>query len=198
MVVKVLKPTDCSKVAELHLEAFSSFFLTSLGKSFLVVFYKAIIKHKNGIALGIYENEKLLAFAVGTTKKRGFYTSIIKSSAFKLLLFSLPALIKTPTNILKLFKSLITNETTEETLLDNASLLSICVNPLANHRGLGKKILVAFEESVFFLANSISLTTDAIDNEYVNLFYKKNGYILLKQYSQGKRKMNLYNKQKNA
>lgn len=198
MLVKALRPSDCLKIAELHLEAFSSFFLTSLGKKFLIVFYNAIINHTNGIALGIYENEKLLAFAVGTTKKRGFYTSIIKNSAFKLVLYSLPALIKTPTNIFRLFKSLKTKETTEDTLLDNATLLSICVSPLANHQGLGKKILIAFEESAFLLAKSISLTTDAIDNEYVNLFYQKNGYVLLKQYDQGKRKMNLYNKQKNA
>lgn len=197
MIVKELKYSDCLKVAELHVEAFSSFFLTSLGKSFLTIFYKAIINHPNGIAFGIYENQNLMAFAVGATKKRGFYTSILKNNALKLLLFSLPALIKSPKNIFRLYIALKTQESTEDTLLDNATLLSICVNPLAIQKGLGKKILNKFEDSAFLVASNITLTTDSTNNEYTNLFYKKNGYLLIQQYQQGKRKMNLYIKNKN-
>ena len=63
---------------------------------------------------------------------------------------------------------------------------------------MGRKILTAFEELAFSSSESISLTTDATNNEYVNNFYKKNGYLLLKQFSQGNRKMNLYNKTKYA
>ena len=198
MNVKTLIPSDCSKVAELHLKAFPSFFLSGLGKSFLNAFYISIIKHSDGIAVGLFDNETVVAFAVGSSKKRGFYTIILKKNGLRLLLKSLPSLLRSPQNIIRLLKALKTKDSNEDYILNNATLLSICVNNSNTEKGMGSKIITAFEELAFSSSESISLTTDATNNDYVNNFYQKNGYLLLKQFNQGNRKMNLYNKTKNA
>jgi GNAT superfamily N-acetyltransferase len=198
MDLRKLLLSDCSQIAKLHLKAFPSFFLTSLGQSFLSTFYFSIIKHRDGISVGIFENETIVAFAFGTSKKRGFYTKILKKSGLNLLLKSLPSLFKSPKSIIRLSGALKTKDSNEDYVLDNATLLSICVNPSYTEKGFGTKVLIAFEELAFLTSNGISLTTDALNNDYVNHYYQKNGYSLLKQFEQGKRIMNLYYKEKNV
>jgi GNAT superfamily N-acetyltransferase len=197
-MIRELNSLDSSKVASLHQKAFNNFFLTNLGFNFLFEFYQSVLLHKNCIGIGSFEDENLIAFAIGTSKKEGFYSSILKRNSFKLILKSLPVLIKKPKNIIRLFNSLRTKDAEEAYISNNASLLSICTDPKLNNRGIGKEILKAFEEIAFSRANSISLTTDAFDNDSVNTFYEKSGYTFLKVLTQGKRKMNLYNKFKDA
>lgn len=192
MTIKKLITGDCKIVSELHLKAFPDFFLTALGKKFLDKFYRSILCHPNHIAVGLFENEKLLAFAVGTKKKRGFYSEILKDDILVLAWSGLPTFIKRPSKIIRIFKSLLARETKNDTVLENATLLSVCVDPDASQKGLGKNILKEFEFIAFKYANGISLTTDAENNEYVNKFYVNNNYHLLNTFTQGKRKMNLY------
>jgi ribosomal protein S18 acetylase RimI-like enzyme len=198
MEIRALNLSDCPQIAKLHLKAFNSFFLTSLGQTFLVTFYASVIKHNSGITVGLFDNQNIVAFAVGTSKKRGFYSEILKKNGLILLLKSAPSLFKSPNRLIRLAKVLKTKDSTDDYILDNATLLSICVNPLYNEKGLGTKILTAFEAIAFQISNGISLTTDADNNDYVNHYYQKNGYDLLKQFEQGKRIMNLYYKEKNV
>jgi len=184
------------EIAILHESAFANFFLTSLGQPFLKVFYESVLSHSNGVGVGFFENENLIGFAVGTTKKAGFYTSIAKKNSIKLLVACAPVLIKSPSKIIRLAnalrKSNLDNEFDEE-----ATLLSICINPDYSNRGVGSALLSYFEDKVFLSAESISLTTDAIDNAKANAFYTSAKYQFIKSFIQGKRKMNLYIKNKN-
>lgn len=198
MELRKLILQDCMQVAKLHLKAFPSFFLTSLGQPFLVAFYNSVIKHHNGISVGLFENQTLVAFAVGASKKRGFYTSILKENGVRLLFKSLPSFFESPKSIIRLAKALKTKDSNENFILNNSTLLSICVNPLYAEKGFGTKILTAFEELAFLNSEGISLTTDADNNDYVNHYYQKNGYSLAKQFEQGKRLMNLFYKAKNV
>jgi ribosomal protein S18 acetylase RimI-like enzyme len=198
MNIQVLTSLDSLEIASLHQRAFPKFFLTSLGLHFLSVFYDSVLSDPNGIGVGVFEDQRLVGFAIGTYKKANFYTSVLKKNSINLLFSCLTVLIKRPRNIIRLFNALVTKETEEAYISNNASLLSICTDPQFNNRGIGKEILKAFEEIAFLKASSISLTTDAFDNDSVNTFYRKSGYIFLKEFTQGKRKMNLYNKFRNA
>jgi ribosomal protein S18 acetylase RimI-like enzyme len=196
MIIRNLKETDCSAVAKLHSKGFRSFFLTKLGERFLRKFYKAILSHPEGIALGLFNEGEMYAFAVGSLRKRGFYSSLIKHNFLSLSLACLPTIIANPTNILRILKSLTTKDTANVEIGESASLLSICVNPEHPKSGFGQQILFAFEEKAFSKKKLISLTTDAHNNYPVNSFYKKNGYLLDKYFNQGNRIMNLYIKRK--
>ena len=194
MQVKDLTIEHCQAIANLHVKSFDSFFLTSLGSQFLKVFYRAIINDSNGIAIGIFEGKQLVAFSVGTKKKKGFYSNILKSSVFPLLFAAFPQLILDPRKIFRLIQSFTSHPTENPHIADSASLLSICVDPSMGNKGYGKKILAAFEESVFLSATTISLTTDAENNDAVNRFYIANGYVLFNEFLQSTRRMNLYYK----
>jgi GNAT superfamily N-acetyltransferase len=181
--VKDLTIEHCQAIANLHVKSFDSFFLTSLGSQFLKVFYRAIINDSNGIAIGIFEEKQLVAFS-----------NILKSSVFSLLFAAFPQLILDPRKIFRLIQSFTSHPTEDPHIADSASLLSICVDPSMGNKGYGKKILAAFEERVFLSATTISLTTDAENNDAVNRFYIANGYVLFNEFLQSTRRMNLYYK----
>jgi ribosomal protein S18 acetylase RimI-like enzyme len=192
METKFLSKKDAIQVALLHKKAFSGFFLTGLGVSFLSVFYQSIFRHHKSIKIGLFDDQKLIGFAVGAKNSKSFYSSILKknfiylaSSAFFPLLFN-------PLKIYRLFKSLTSQKKTDETILDDAILLSICVDPTSKTKGYGKILLSNFEKVAFKFSALISLTTDAENNDKVNSFYAKNGYELHNSFYQGKRKMNCY------
>ena len=194
MIVKNLEVSHLKKIALLHYDSFPEFFLTTLGKPFLEVFYKSILLHSDGIAIGIFENEKLVAFAVGSSKKDGFYSAIFKNNFFELGFYCLPSLIRKPQIGKRIYKSFFTKSTSEDFILESATLLSICVDPKQSKRGLGAIVLKDFEKEAFQRSNGISLTTDYYNNDSVNSFYLKNNYKLISDFNQGDRRMNLYYK----
>lgn len=193
ITVRVLKLEEIKNIADLHRKAFDTFFLTSLGSNFLGKFYGSIIKSKDGIAIGAYdENNELVGFAIGSRVKKGFYKTILKNNFISLSFAASSALIKKPKNINRLIKSFLTTETANDDYLNYASLLSICVDPQKKGQKIGKQLLLAFESEIIKCSDGISLTTDQLDNDYVNHFYASNGYILADDFKQGDRQMNFY------
>lgn len=194
MEIKFLTPKDAFQVALLHKKAFAGFFLTELGVSFLRLFYQSIFSHDKSINIGLFDDKKLIGFAVGAKSSKSFYSSILKKNFICLALSAFFPLLFNPLKIYRLFISLTSHEKTDKTILDDAILLSICVDPTTKTRGHGKLLLSNFEKIAFKFSALISLTTDAENNDSVNSFYAKNGYELHHTFYQGKRKMNYYTK----
>ncbi len=73
-------------------------------------------------------------------------------------------------------------------------LASICVNPGIKGHGLGTKLIDALKSRVDFSHYEyINLETDAVNNDKVNDFYKKNKFVLYRWYVTNEgRKMNEY------
>jgi GNAT superfamily N-acetyltransferase len=175
--VKELERTDAAAVAALHMKAFRNFFLSSLGKAFLNVFYAAIIRHPMGICLGIKEEGNILGFTVGSYTNRGFYKSLLKRHFFSFAIQAFPKLILKPQKTFRIISNFVSphiNITDE-----GAVLLSICVDPLKQGSGIGQLLMGAFEDKVAGKGiKRVFLTTDAVNNDAVNRFYTKNAYTL--------------------
>ena len=60
MEIKILTKQHCKDIAKIHMVSFPGFFLTSLGYHFLYVFYKAILKNKEAVNIGLFEQESLI------------------------------------------------------------------------------------------------------------------------------------------
>lgn len=195
-VVRRLSPIDSVKIAEIHLKSFESFFLSSLGKQFLNVFYKCVLKHRDGLGVGLLVEGELVGFAIGTTNSKGFYKQIIANDGISLLVAAFPSLIKAPKKIFRLVSNLMTKvDFTPK--VNTHTLLSICVNPQKQSKGLGHVILKSFElESKKNKGSEIILTTEKDNNELVNSFYEKNDYVIELSFKMKgqKRTMNLYKK----
>lgn len=195
--LRKLNVNDVEDMAVIHFHSFKGFFLTSLGQNFLKVFYKEVLKHKDGIGIGAFdEQEKMLGFAVGAQQNRGFYKKIIKSNGFGLAWVAFPELVKDPAKIIRLVRNLMSKG--DQDYNNSPILLSICVKRSQEAKGIGRKLLSEFENVLKELAyNSLILFTDTHNNNYPNQFYQNNNYILVKSFLQGKREMNLYYKKLN-
>ncbi|MBO7328715.1 MAG: GNAT family N-acetyltransferase, partial [Lentisphaeria bacterium] len=73
MRISKISISDLEAVVEVHMASFPSFFLTTLGKSFLRQYYKAVAAMPDGIVLGAYSAEgELMGFCAATTHCNGF------------------------------------------------------------------------------------------------------------------------------
>lgn len=190
MESRLLNAQDCEQIGQLHFKAFKSFFLTSLGNSFLVNFYKSILSDSNGFGVGFFKEGQLLGFAVGTLEVRGFYKRIALKNMLRLLLRAIPALVTNPQKLIKLIISLKSSGKD----ISGPYLLSICVDQEIENKGIGSRLIKTFEENLDAF-KTYKLTTDLDDNDKANKFYLKNGFTLSGQLLQGKRKLNIYKKE---
>lgn len=197
--IKILEFKDAKEIGALHLLAFPNFFLTSLGEAFLKVFYEKILQSKHGFGIGILKDGKLIAFAIGTSRIKGFYMEMIKKNGFILFYYAFSTLITRPQSVLRILKNLLGNSNTPKPK-EGGWLLSICTNPYFRGSGISQDCLRAFEnlcleKSIFHLW----LTTDTEENDRANSFYKKMNYDLVSNFSNdSKRSMNLYTKKLKA
>jgi hypothetical protein len=192
MTIKILSIKEVESIAKLHQKAFSNFFLTKLGYNFLVEFYKSILNNSDSINIGLFDNELLIGFAVGSKRSKSFYKNLLKNNFIKFAFSAVLPLISNPIYIVRLLTSFISNSKSNVDIVDDTVLLSICIDPNSVSKGYGKILLIEFEKTAFIYSNIITLTTDADDNDYVNAFYVKNEFQLHNTFYQGKRKMNYY------
>ena len=73
-----LKKEDAAEIAEIHISAFTGFFLTSLGKNVLRVFYSSLFQDEFIIAWGIKLNDEFVGFFVATTSPSGIYSKVFR------------------------------------------------------------------------------------------------------------------------
>ena len=176
MVVRNLTPSDYPKLADVHTSAFSGFFLTSLGTTFLRTYYKSCLKDKTTIACGITdEHDNFLGFATGTINSKGYHRRILFDNLFLFLISIGRAVLARPRILLRLIKNLEKNQKIEDKQ-DYSELLSIGVRPESKGKGIGEMLFFAFEkEAKERGAAKIALTTDLLNNDKVINFYYKCG-----------------------
>lgn len=177
MKIRNVKIEESKSLADIHIESFKYFFLTSLGAQFLDTYYKSCIKSNESIAIcAIDENEKMIGFTVGCLHSKGFHKRLIQQNLLAFVLQGLLIFFSKPKSIVRLFSNL--GKNTDKS--DNghyAELLSIGVLPDYNGQGIGKELIKRFEEVAMNSGCSeIALTTDFYGNSKVLEFYKTTGY----------------------
>lgn len=191
MYYRKVKETEYDLLAKIHLQAFSTFFLTTLGYNFLRTYYKASLQNNDAIAVcAVDENKNLIGFGIGCIHSKGYH--------MKLLLKNLPeffiqAIIISLTKTKAIFR-LISNLDKNSNDIDDgnyAELLSIAVLPTHRGLGVGKELIKRYEqEAIKRGCKKIALTTDFSNNEQVISFYKKTGYNIFYEFTTyPKRKM---------
>jgi GNAT superfamily N-acetyltransferase len=169
--------SDYQSIAETHLKSFNNFFLTSLGKRFLEVFYRSCLKSREAVVVVGYDtNGKLSGFALGTINTRGFYRRILFSNFFTFSIEAVRLALTKPFSVIRLARNLSKNGYSPGH--ENCSeLLSIATLPEVAGKGIGKKLLENFECEVRKSGIEINtLTTDYYNNSEALGFYLKSGY----------------------
>jgi GNAT superfamily N-acetyltransferase len=182
MLFRLLTSRDTRGIVDVHLQAFQSFFLTSLGRRFANKFYSSLLSMPTGIGIGAFDHDGvLIGFAVGSTVAEGFYAGILRRWPFSLIWSVLPALLRHPSKIGRVVLSL--RGGSEVKGAEFSSLLSLAVSPRHQGSAFGQRLIAVFEHEVKLKgAKSVILTTDAKENDVVNQFYIQNGYHLRDTY----------------
>jgi ribosomal protein S18 acetylase RimI-like enzyme len=168
---------DVDDIVDVHIEAFPGFFLTSLGKSFLRLYYESLLKHKEGVAIcAVDELSGIVGFCVGTTSSVGFHKRLIINNLFQFGIRFLILLFTKPGSIARLFFNM---EKQPVKQIDGivAELLSIGVIKSVKGSGVGSVLVKRFEDELILRKSSVvTLTTDYNNNEDVIGFYRNKGY----------------------
>ena len=159
------------------MRAFKGFFLTSLGNEFLETYYKSCLKDNETISIiAVNENSDITGFCIGCMKSKGFHKKLIKRNMLPFFFQGIKALINNPKTIIRLVRNLDKNSTSTDDGNYN-ELLSIAVSPASKSMGVGKELILKYEEeAIKRQCKKIALTTDYYNNDDVIGFYKKMGY----------------------
>ena len=191
--LETANPEIIQLISELHKKAFPSFFLTQLGIPFLKTLYEGYAEDNNSGIITAEENGKLVGFIAYSSDYPEFYKGLIKNHLLKFALCSFGVAVRHPSFIKRIFGAFKKSESVKKE--DKyVELASICVDPESESKGLGTELIGYLKSIVDFDTYSyINLETDADNNDRVNRFYEKNGFVLSRQYEtpQG-RKMNEY------
>jgi ribosomal protein S18 acetylase RimI-like enzyme len=136
---------------------------------------------------------KVSGFAVGSNLPSGFYKRLISKKIFLFGLAALPAAIKSPGILPRLFRSLQVPQQYQKPERQ-ANLMSLAVSPTAQKRGIGGALIKEFANQCSQRkVDTINLTTDAQNNDKVNNFYQNFGFVLSNEFTTAEgRKMNEY------
>jgi len=193
-MIRPLQENDIDAVVRVHLASFPGFFLSFLGPRFLSLFYSGICSAPEGIAF-VYLNESglLAGFVAGTSNPRGFYSRLLKRDWLKFALASIVPVLKKPSVIGRVTRA-ISHPADNPIGNDVAGLFSIGVLPELQGTGAGKKLVQSFlDEARERGCKRVFLTTDRDNNQAVNAFYEKFGFLVERQYVTPEgRRMNEY------
>ena len=186
--------TIVEQVVEIHMKAFSGFFLTFLGKGFLKQLYLGYLENKNsGIFVARNSEDKVVGFLAFSNNLSDLYKSLIKKRIVLFAWYGLLATIKNPKAMKRLLGAFLKPGESVRTE-KYCELASIGVDPEYGGYGIGSLLINALKAKVdFSKIEYITLETDSVDNDKANDFYKKNGFILFRTFETPEgRQMNEY------
>ena len=182
-MIRWMEKEDIGEVVRIHLASFPGFFLSFLGPRFLALYYSGVCAAPEGIAL-VFLNPggEPAGFVAGATNPRGFYSRLLKRGWPGFLLASLGSMLRKPSVAGRIARALIhpsRNPAGEEV----AGLFSIGVLPELQGTGAGRMLVDSFlSEARKRGCRRVFLTTDRDGNEAVNVFYRKLGFRVERQF----------------
>lgn len=183
MIIRAATIRDLPGVAATHLAAFPGFYLTELGRRFLINYYALILDTNKGIIWVAEEDGRIFGFVSGFLKPAAFYAKL-KRRKLQFLVAALPALVRKPRRAVRFVANFRrTRMMSREDRPGSAELSSLCVVPGNRRKNVGRELVTAFNRAARSLgAGTVVLTTDAYLNDQVNHFYKKMGFFLIKTF----------------
>ncbi len=191
-VCKVNKNT-VRQIVDIHMATFPGFFLTFMGRGFLRQMYASYVSHTASDILVAYDEGKVVGFLAYSSNMSGLYKHMIKCRLIPFAWYSLGAFLRKPKVFMRLMRAFLKpgEAKRDEKYVE---LSSIGVHPEIKSKGVGSALIGALKDEVDFAEYAyITLETDAVDNDMANHFYRKNGFVLVREYeTREKRKMNEY------
>ena len=165
------------EIVTIHLNTFTGFFLTFMGRGFLRQMYQSYCDHEESGLLVAEGDGKTVGFLAYSSDFSGLYKFMIKTRLVQFGWYRMGAFFRRPSAFLHIIKAFLKPSEVKRKE-KYVELSSIGVDPNVKSKGVGSKLieklkkLVDFEEYAY-----ITLETDAVNNEGAIHFYEKNGFI---------------------
>lgn len=153
------------EIVTIHLNTFTGFFLTFMGRGFLRQMYQSYCDHEESGLLVAEGDGKTVGFLAYSSDFSGLYKFMIKTRLVQFGWYSMGAFFRRPSAFLHIIKAFLKPSEVKRKE-KYVELSSIGVDPNVKSKGVGSKLieklkkLVDFEEYAY-----ITLETDAVNNE---------------------------------
>ncbi|MDG3132076.1 GNAT family N-acetyltransferase [Streptococcus suis] len=177
-----LSDDEINQVVDIHMLTFKGFFLTFLGKGFLKTLYEGFSEHADSNILLLKKENTVVGFIAYSHKVGEFYKWLLRNKLLHFIWFSSIASIRNPKSSIRLIRALAypSKNKNDDKYIE---ILSIGIHPDYKNKGFGSLLLKKIiEEEYSEDIQYIRLTTDAVDNDLANAFYKKNDFKLYSTY----------------
>ena len=183
MIIREINPVDrklIGEMARLHRDSFPDYFLSMLGLPFMKAIYREYLENPSAGIVIAEEDGKLVGLLSYMDSTSQVPVNVINNrpvlflcSAFSLILRK-PSLYK---NIKRLHESC-RKEKTRVRTRKYIELGSFCLYPELRGNGTGTEMLERVKSMTDYNTyDCVSLTTASDDNDRINLFYMKRGFV---------------------
>lgn len=165
------------EIVTIHLNTFTGFFLTFMGRGFLNQMYRSYCDYENAGLLVAEDANRIIGFLAYSSDFSGLYKHMIKTKIVPFAWYSVGAFFRRPSAFLHIIKAFLKpgEAKRKERYVE---LASIGVDPKSKSKGVGSKLIDELKKRVDFKKYAyITLETDAINNEIAIHFYEKNGFV---------------------
>ena len=169
-------------IVSIHLNTFTGFFLTFMGRGFLNQMYRSYCDHDESGLLVAEDNGKAIGFLAYSGDFSGLYKFMIKTRLIPFGWYSVGALFRRPSAFMHIIKAFLKPS---EVKRDEkyVELSSIGVDPTIKSKGVGSLLIDELKKIVDFNKFAyITLETDAVNNDGAIHFYEKNGFVRERMY----------------
>lgn len=180
-------------IVTIHLNTFTGFFLTFMGKGFLNQMYRSYCDHgESGLLVAEYDG-KTVGFLAYSENFSGLYKYMIKTRLIPFGWYSVGAFFRRPSAFLHIIKAFL-KPSEAKRKEKYVELSSIGVDPTIKSKGVGSFLIDELKKIVDFRKFAyITLETDAVNNDGAIHFYEKNGFVRERMYENNEgRKMYEY------
>ena len=169
-------------IVSIHLNTFTGFFLTFMGRGFLNQMYRSYCDHDESGLLVAEEDGKAVGFLAYSGNFSGLYKYMIKTRLIPFGWYSVGAFFRRPSAFMHIIKAFLkpSEVKREEKYVE---LSSIGVDPTIKSKGVGSLLIDELKKIVDFNKFAyITLETDAVNNDGAIHFYEKNGFVRERMY----------------
>lgn len=169
-------------IVTIHLNTFTGFFLTFMGRGFLNQMYRSYCDHGESGILVAEDNGKTVGFLAYSGNFSGLYKFMIKTRLIPFGWYSIGAFFRRPSAFMHIIKAFLKPSEVKRKE-KYVELSSIGVDPTAKSKGVGSYLIDELKEIVDFNKFAyITLETDVVNNDRVIHFYEKNGFVRERMY----------------
>ena len=182
-----------NEVVQIHLDTFTGFFLTFMGRGFLKQMYSAYCSHNKSGLYVAFADGKPVGFLAYSSDMSGLYKYMIKKRLIPFAWYAAGACLRKPKTFMRIVRAFLKpgESKREEAYVE---LASIGVSPHGKNQGIGTQLIQKLIlETDFEKYAYICLETDVVDNDSVNQFYQRNNFAWVRTYETPEhRQMNEY------